>query len=581
MNDITSPYIKLFVNKGIKWHFAVSDELIKKAERENKLLFIHIGYIGNIVNRELSSTLFGDMQTIEILNNNFVSIIADREEKPETFLLGLDLLHMQNDFSYGPINIIALPDRRPLLAFSSITPEEFAEISESLIIANIEKRELLQKLAEEFSETLSEVGKVRVRESSNNINREVIDNYFRHWEEIDFTEYFFNKLKPYTPDPNFIYLLEYLHYKDSEYIEKIIYNYLNHIQFSPVFDPIDGGIFRQATDFSCLKPLFEKGLSENSRFLMFYALASKYFNKDTFAFTANEIFRFIKEEMDEADGGICNSVTLLTPIQDSHYYFYSIKELKYLFPENYKEVGRSLGFNMDLDEHVKQLPINGIESSSALFPEERDILSKRRREHTGYFKDKRFITASNCDAINSIALASKYLNNSDMLKYAEDKFEYIRNEVFESDKLICRCLCGKDKRERASLSDYTYYIQSLLTFYEITAGEEYLAEAVILTDAAISRFYKRENGMFAKSQGEESIFPFGRESNLDLILPSINSVMTGNLINLYIYTGRKEYLKIAEGQINNVIPVMLSSGQMLLSWGFHLIKYYDALRLTS
>jgi hypothetical protein len=99
MNLPSSPYIKLFLNKGVRWYFTLTEELTEKAQKEEKLLFIHIGYMGSILNRDYMNDLFSDEETCEILNSNFISIIVDREEKPETFLLGLDLLKLEHDFS--------------------------------------------------------------------------------------------------------------------------------------------------------------------------------------------------------------------------------------------------------------------------------------------------------------------------------------------------------------------------------------------------------------------------------------------------------------------------------------------------
>lgn len=577
----SSPYIKLFQNKGINWHFAITQELIDKTKKEGKLFFIHIGYIGSILNRDYMNNLFSDEETIEILNNNFISVIVDKEEKPETFLLGLDLLKLEHNFSYGPINIFALPDRKPIISFSNITSEEFYSIAENLTIANENKRTQLERLAFELSETITETGTVAQKINSNNITKEALFQYFEIWKETDFKTFIFNHLKPFTPDPLFIYLLEFASENNDAYFDNLISNYLNHLQFSSIYDPIDGGLFRQSTDFSCTKPLFEKTLIENAHFLKFYALAAKQYKKESYSFTAYQIFDFIKNELTSEESGLYSSSTLLTPLKDSHYYFYTIKELEYIFPHKYSEVATSLGFNQYLDAHIKQLPIKGVESCANLSDGELYALKLRRKEHTGYFIDTRIIIAYNCDAIDSIAQASKLLNNKEMFEFAKNKMDFIRYQVFNIDKIEYRCVCGKQKSESASLSDYAYYIQSLLTFYEITGEDIYLEDAVRLSDTSIIKFYKAENGMFSKSAEDEMIFPFKRESNTDNIKPSVNSIMTGNLIKLYSFTGDKHYFDIAECQINNIVPVMLSSGQMLLSWGYQLMKILLAKKIIS
>jgi hypothetical protein len=581
MDNISSPYIKLFNNKGIRWHSEITDELMRKAENENKMLFIHIGFISSIYNRENSMQLFGDGQIVEILERNFISVIADKEEKPETFLLGLDLLRLDHDFSSGPINIFALPDKRPVTAFSLISPEGFIEIAENLTIAYNNKKEQVVKLAAELSEALSETGRILTKNHENQISADVAEQYFDMWKDMDFSTYFFNRLKPYTPDPNFMYLLEYSDYMREEKIEKFLINYLKHLHYSGAFDTVGGGFFRQTTDFSCEKPLFEKTLTENSHFLRFYSKAWKLTGVESFRLAALETFGFIKRELNDIVGGLYSSVTLLTPLKDSSYYFFSLRELQHLFPKKHIDIATILGFDLFRDDLVKQLPANGISANSALSSSEKIKLLERRSEHSGYYIDKRIITSYNCDAVNSLAMASRDLDNEDIFKFAQEKLNFIRREVIDTNKLICRCLCDRQKRTAPSLSDYAYYIQALLTIHKISADNAYLEEAKVLADTVISDFLIEESGMFSKSNRDEQILSLKRESNTDFIVPSVNSVMNSNLIELYALTGNKEYIETAYVQLNNIIPFLLNSGQMLLSWGAGLLKYLSIRKIIS
>src|SRR5690606_21263122 len=136
-----SPYLKMFCEKGINWHFSLTPELLKKNEVEDKLIFLHIGYVSNINIRESSVALFSDPDVQKILNENFLCIIEDKEDKPESFLLALDLLFLNQDFSYGPMNMFIMPDRRPIVAFSECNPRNFVNIANSLLAAKREKRD--------------------------------------------------------------------------------------------------------------------------------------------------------------------------------------------------------------------------------------------------------------------------------------------------------------------------------------------------------------------------------------------------------------------------------------------------------
>lgn len=572
----------MFRDKEINWHLSLTPELLNKAQEEDKLLFLHIGYISNIVVRESSELLFSNKEIQKILNDNFICIIEDKEDKPESFLLALDLLFLNQDFSYGPMNIFIMPNRKPIIAFSDCDAEGFIELANSLLLAKSEKRDKLEQLSNALSERALHTGVISNVEVDSEISIDILKKYIDLWFKNMFSKGFMYKLKPFTPNPSSLYtIIEYLSYNNDNEYSSIIEDILDHLQYSALFDPIEGGFFCQAKDYSCIEALYEKTLEENSQFLLLYSAAYKFFGKESYRKTAYMTYSFIIDQLSNEKKGLINSTTITGKLEDVVYYSWSINELSILFPDRYSEIAIALGMDMTLNRKKKQIPIRFADTYAIISKEEIEKLQLRRKEHRGYFKDIRAISSSNAIAVSSIAKASRYLKDDSLYTKAVEIFEFIiSNNINKSDNRLYRYTCLTDTYLSGYSSDYAHFIEASLDLYKIRKEEGYLDIAIEYTQFVLENFYKPQNGMFSKSEknSDYNIVPFRRESNIDLIKPSANSVMAGNLLSIFEITKDNQYLKIAHKQLNNIVPNLLKSGPMLSNWAHKILKliYLDS-----
>ncbi|HCT93933.1 MAG: hypothetical protein A2X19_04935 [Bacteroidetes bacterium GWE2_39_28] len=574
-----SPYLKMFSEEGIKWNFSLDNKLLHYAMEEDKLIFLHIGYFSNISLRESTYKLFSDPETISLLNENFVCLIEDKEDNPESFLLAQDLLLLNQDFTYGPVNMFIMPNRRPLIAFSNSDPEHFKELAKRILMAKSEKREKLFEMSEELSRRVLSMGIAKKSEKKPEIDSVFFKLYLKTWFDSIFQTDFLSGFKPFTPSPVSLFtVIEYLKtFPDTEISERVE-NLLDHFQYSPLFDVIDGGFFRQAVDYTCLQPLFEKTLAENSQFLALYSLAYDYFKKDSYKKTALLISEFIQNELSNGKGGYYNSTTLLGDIKESVYYHYSINELKILFPDRYNEVADAIGLDLNANPQKRQLPVRGIDTLNVITLDELKKLRSRRAEHRSYFKDERSITASNSMCVKSFTIASRYLSDPTLYQKAVENFEFIiYNNVSKEDARLFRYTCRSQSYLLGYLSDYAHFIEASLELFQIKGDVEYFYVAKRYLEMTIERFFKPENGMFSKSEigTPGHTVTFKRESNIDFMKPSANSVMAGNLLTMYSITSDELHLKMASQQLLNVASNLMNSGPMLSNWAHKILIYIN------
>lgn len=574
MFNTCSPYLKLLSDKGVRWNPSLTETLIERAIKEDKLVFQHIGYVSNIYIRDASLRLFSDPRVISILNDNFICIAEDKEDRPESFLLALDLLFLNQDFSYGPMNMFIMTNRKPIICFSDCDIENFLEIANSIVLAKEEKMELLVKLSDELSIRAINTGIITEKESDSELDTTLLDKYVQTWYKGMFENDFIYNLKPFTPNPNSLFsVVEYLKYFPNETISLKIESLLDHLQYSALFDPIDGGFFRQATDYSCREIQFEKTLEENSQFLLLYAAAFNHFNKESYRVTAQMTYQYIADKLSNGQGGYYSSSTLITPIKESDYYLYSINELSILFPQRYIDIVSALGMDITKNRLIKQTPLRGEDFNNVINDNDLNLLKERRNEHRGYFVDKREITSYNSQFVKSLAISSKLLHDDKMYQEAIRGIEYLLNNNCNHFGKLYRYTCCQNRLLLGYLSDYSNLIDASLELYKVEGNKEYFNVAEKYLKIVMENFYKPENGMFSKSEInlQTETIPFKRESNIDIIRPSANSIMAGNLLSFYEITGNEDYLKIAKQQISNIIPNLLTSGPMLSSWAHKIL----------
>ncbi|MEZ7954798.1 MAG: hypothetical protein QMB82_06540 [Bacteroidales bacterium] len=474
------------------------------------------------------------------------------------------------------MNLFIMPQRRPILCSSETDPEQFLNVANKILSAKSTRRELLDKLADELSHRTRLSGVVtNVGEREYN-EVEILNNYVKNWYHTIFHSDFIKNLKPYTPNPGSLYtIVEYLRYFPDKNIENSIVSLLEYLQFSPLFDPIDGGFFRQADDYTCEKPLFEKNLEDNSQYLILYSSALNLFGKESFRETIYHVSHFISRELSSSAGGYFSSTTISDNINEAVYFSTSINVLKILFPSRYQEISLALGLDTREDGNKQQLPVRNQETFSILKQEELETLRARRKEHRGYLKDTRVITSYNSQLIKALAVSGNFTGDENLLEEATALFDYLLNHNISTKGRLLRYTCCSNGCRFGFLSDYAYFIESSIFLFKNTGKSEYKKIARNYADFVIDNFYKPENGMFSKSEkgSEVPVVPFKRESNIDLVKPSANSIMAGNMVELYKITNDERYLQIASQQVGNIIPSLGFSGPLLSSWAHKIMLF--------
>lgn len=567
MDKILSPYVKELLKGEIKWNI-LNKRNIKRALKGDKIIFIHIGGIGKVIERESSYDLFKNKDVINTINNNFFPILIDEEDAPEAHLIGIELISITETTINYPINIFTLPNGRVINSFSLVDSFEFLMISQNIINSFSDKITLLEKAANYLSDQLGHTGVVTKKESPKLISNKIIKLYVASWKKKMGDLDFHNLKSPYNTD-----------YKGMQFLSKYNSRYgvpntfekirTNEITYSCMNDPIDGGVFSQSLNSTPSNCLYEKSLIVNSQALMFYALSYKFFKEEDYKDTAINIYKFIKNNLKCKHGGYFNLITINKNIVDTIYYKYNLTELNDAFGENYILIAKSLGMDTNIKESVYQ-EIETTTSTKYLTKEIIDKLKEIRYKRDELLKDKRVISGYNFSLATSLCIASKYIPEirKEAINDAEEIVEFFLSKLEPYQTSLFRYItCDNQIVKQADLYDNAFFLNTIIELYKLTRKEKYAILIKKYTKYIFRHYYQDYNGMFSKTpKNIRFITEYQRESIIDYTRYSANSLMCRNLRSLYKLTGKELFINVAKQQIYNIMPHLIGSGNLMVGW---------------
>lgn len=578
MYKTASPYIKELLKGEIKWN-PFSEATLKRAIREDKMIFVHIGNISDIEKRNASYALFSNPEVIKTINRNFIAVALDTEDVPEAHLIGMDLLLINEQKISNHINIFSLPGIKPVISFSSLDAGDFMHIARNLTESFKNQRGKLELAAEYLTERLKSSSIVTHKEPKKKISAKLLHAYIRSWSTRFLDKETKMNRSPYSiTTRNLTFILEYAHeYSIAEYLE-YIEETLQHVYYSPQFDPIDGGLFSQAEDYTFKQPYYEKSIYENANAVILFATAYKYFKKRIYKEAAQRITHFLQSRMNLNGKGYATYLTLSKTASESKYYKYSLKELKKVFPDRWKSIAAALGMDNKRGENEYQT-ISNTRKYWEITYEELDILKKIRDSRSSeIIYDKRVMTGYNCKTATAFCYMAKISPKGEKEEYLGLAREIMENilqrQKNSSIKLYKYITSSNVEYSNSDLYDYALFLNSILNYYILTKDEKYISLAKTYTAYIIFNHYQPAKGMFSKTARYESKIPVRRAPVIDYNTFSSNAIMADNLLLLYKITGGNEvYLKAFKQQIYNIEPQLIGSGPFMSSWGMQVLYY--------
>jgi uncharacterized protein YyaL (SSP411 family) len=535
-----SPYLQQHKDNPVNW-YPWGDEAFEKAKRENKAIFISIGYSSCHWCHVMEKRVFENQECADILNEKFVCIKVDREERPDIDKYYQEVYMLLNRRAGGwPTSIFCTPQNRPFFAGTYIPPESqegsiegmgFIELTKLIGAKVSQNDEQILKNADEIQTYLKpKPHPTQATKLTPDIAKIFIKNVKFNYES-SYGGFSVSPKFPHTSTLNTminIYQLE-----ADEEIAKMIKQTLDNMAAGGMYDVVDGGFCRYSVDTKWLTPHFEKMSYDNALLCEVYLRAYKVFKDEYYLKIAKEIVEFMQNFMMQ-DDIFYSASDADTDAKEGKYFIYTYDEVLHVMQKN--------GFNEDeISSRLKALHVSksgNFEGSNIIhftdlkepvwFKEIKSDLQDIRKSRNYPFIDKKVQTSWNAMMIKSLFELAKY--DESVLKQATASLDALLNKMTVDDKLMHSALIDKTPKVEAFLEDYAYLGVTLISAYELTCNEEYLIKAQQMANLALELYY--EKGRWFFSRGEfvteadmsDSSYPGSIGLIVDLLL-SLGSIL--------------------------------------------------------
>ncbi|MEP6466231.1 MAG: thioredoxin domain-containing protein [Parafilimonas sp.] len=567
----TSPYLLQHAHNPVNW-FAWSDEALQKSKAEDKPILISIGYSACHWCHVMERESFEDEATAQIMNEHFINIKIDREERPDIDHIYMDAIQAITGSGGWPLNVFLTPELKPFYGGTYYPPvrafnrSSWTEVLLAVANAYKEKRNEITEQAENLTQHLLNANNFSAGDHSI-FTSEKLDIIAQNLVNIsDKEEGGFGHAPKFPQTFSIIYLLRHYHFTGNKNSLNAAILSLDKMMMGGFYDHLGGGFCRYSTDKRWQIPHFEKMLYDNALLIDAYTEAYQLTKNEDYATVVNETIEFVKNEMTSSEGGFYSALDADSEGDEGKFYTWSKKEIDELLKENsalfciaynVSEAGNWEHTNILWQPELLQVIAerSGITENNLLkqLAASKKILFEARKKRVRPGLDNKVLLSWNALIINSLCKAYAAFGNDEYLTLAKANILFIEKNLMECSSGLLLHSWNKNANTQAGfLDDYAALIQAYILLHQSTADTEFLVKAKILTEKAITLFSDEKDTFFYFTPKAQKDVLIRKIEIYDGATPSGNSLMAANLLTLSVFFDLHEWKKRSELMLSSL-----------------------------
>ncbi len=587
----TSPYLLQHANNPVQW-YTWNEEALQKAKEENKPIFLSIGYSSCHWCHVMAHESFENEEVANFMNENFVNIKVDREERPDIDDIYQKVCQIATDQGGWPLSIFLTPDQKPFYVgtyfpvLDSYGRPGFGSICRQLAQAWKEKPKDIEKAAENFMGALTKTENIQ---TSSKLERPILDEAAMNLFQLgDSTYGGFGSAPKFPNAANVSFLFRYAKLSGLSKFNEFALKTLNKMAKGGIFDQIGGGFHRYSTDAKWLVPHFEKMLYDNALIPVNYVEAYQITKDPFYLEVLQKTLDFVLREMTSPEGGFYSAYDADSEGVEGKYYVWQKKEIKEILGDDadlfclYYDVTEGgnwegeniLCNNLNISTVVFNFGITE-EKVRVILKNCSDKLLKVRSTRIPPGLDDKVLVSWNSLMITAFAKGYRVTNDQRYLDAAKNCISFIESNLFSDGKLL-RTYKNNTAKIDGYLEDYAYFVNALLDVFEIEPESKYLKLAIKLGNHLVAHFWDSQNNSFFMTSDNHEKLIIRPKSNYDLSLPSGNSVSSFVMLRLYHFSQEQTFLeittKIMESQAQMAAENPFGFGHLLNTIAIYLEK---------
>ena len=587
----TSPYLLQHAHNPVNW-FGWSEAAFEKAKAEDKPILVSIGYSACHWCHVMEHESFEDEATAKLMNEHFVNIKVDLEERPDVDQIYMTFVQMTTGSGGYPLNVFLTPDKLPFFGGTYFPPANRFNMPsfQRVLTAIAESWDIRRdELLHSANDILGEIRRVGMTElSPDSLSLEQLDSAFQSFtRSFDAANGGFGGAPKFPPAMSLEFLLRYYKRTGNENALEIVKKTCDKMAHGGIYDQLGGGFHRYTVDAIWLTPHFEKMLYDNAQLARIYLHLFQATKDEFYKRIAVETLEYVKREMTDAKGGFYTAQDADSEGVEGKFFVWTPAEIEAIlgaddarifnFYYDVSEAGNFeekniLNIKNTLAETAKVLKITP-EKLHEVLEKSREKLFNERETRVKPFRDEKVLTAWNGLMLATFAEASAILQSGEYLEIAKRNADFML-ENLQANGFLLRSWKDEKAKLNAYLEDYANFADGLTELFQVSGEIKYLHEAKRLADLLITEFWDEEKGGFYFTANNHEELLLRSKDFFDNATPSGNSVAADVLLKLAKLCGDEKYERFAVTVLRLVSPQIRrfpnGFGRVLSTLEFHL-----------
>jgi uncharacterized protein YyaL (SSP411 family) len=576
----TSPYLLQHSANPVDW-YPWSQEALEKAKRENKLIIVSVGYAACHWCHVMAHESFEDEEVAAMMNENFVCIKVDREERPDVDQVYMDAVQLMTGSGGWPLNVIAMPDGRPVYGGTYFPKARWLQVLKSVseYVKNNPAR--AEEVAANVTAGLKRIELIPSKAGEKEFMVQDLSSIFANWRKrIDNVNGGYLGAPKFPMPSGYQFLLQYWHITGDKAALDAVTKTLTAMAFGGIYDHLGGGFARYSTDEYWRVPHFEKMLYDNAQLVSLYAIAFQATKDPLFKKVMLETLGFIRRELATPEGGFWSSIDADSEGEEGNFYVWSEEELERINVRNselvadYFNVSEEGNWEDGKNVLYRSVPDHLIASRYGITEAElseiiEDAKQKMFSLRSGRIRpatDEKILSAWNGLMIKGYIDAWRVTGEIEFREKAITCAKFIIQNMIFSDGRLDRNFRHGGTGVNGFLDDYAFVADAFISIYQATFKEDWLREARNLVDYTLIHFHDTHTGMFYYTSDADPPLITRKIEISENVIPSANSVMAKNLFVLGKYFENDGYIQRAAKMAAFVKKDAIKAGPYYANW---------------
>lgn len=586
----TSPYLLQHAHNPVNWQ-PWGEKALNRAKTENKLLLISIGYSACHWCHVMEHESFEDTAVAQIMNEHFICIKVDREERPDVDHIYMTAVQLITGRGGWPLNCIALPDGRPVWGGTYFPKENWIQALNAIADFHLENPEKTEEYATDLHQGIKQNNLISISGEKSDYDPSFLLSLLKKWgNSFDTINGGTTGAPKFMLPNNWQFLYRAGQEFQDEKIVKQVKLTLQKMAFGGLYDQIGGGFARYSTDEIWKVPHFEKMLYDNAQLLTLYSEAWQTNPDQLYKQVVSETVDFLKRELLSPENGFYSSLDADSEGEEGKFYtwektkmkeligtdfslfseYYHIDSLGYWEDNQYilmrTEENKSFGARHHLTEAELDFKLNNWKQK----------LMDERETRVRPGLDDKILTSWNAMTITGLISCYKAFSESGYLEPALSNANFLKDKLMGHNGHLFHSYKNNNARIPGFLEDYAFTIEAFISVFEATGEKEWLERAGQLTEIAIQEFYDEQKVVFYFTGHSQTDLITRTIEIHDNVIPASNSVMAKNLFRLAYLLDKQEYLSISQKMLELVLGNIESYPSGFSNWSQLMLNLYES-----